>query len=412
MSLERAGRERGSERRLLIASDGPQRARLRNALRDVEDVKLIEAACSLDALERILAGEADLCIADAGDLVLGGLDLLHVALSAPGGADLPVLILASPGEGPTRCEALAAGAWDYLPKPPKPELVVERVGLALAALPKNEAAGPLPRVLFADPDPDYLRWVVRAVGEIVRVEIASTASEAAVKILRDKPALAVLAGSFRRVLQRILDARPEQLRDTCRVVAFEEDPRSPGAVPRSLDKQALAEGLRRALGMKPERRETRDANLSGLSAVLTAAVDRFFSVMTSESVELTETAAPADPAPKAWAWIDVDLRGHSGPRKLRIELECPLELRRLLTADACGSSQANADEGADCLLSEIVNVAAGRLKAFCWEQKLHVDIGLPKAGLQPPPESGSAAPHWRAAFRWKEQPFALACTIR
>ena len=396
--------------RLLISADDTSRAALRAVADEIDRVELVHAKTSLDALELIVGGVVDLCVADADDQLLGGLDLLQLALSAPGGADLPILILGSPDSPPGRSEALAAGAWDWLPKPVEPEATRPRLELAVRQLSERQArqrerAATLPRVVIGDPDKDYLSFARRALAGICRVDSASTALAATVAVLRDKPALALLDRGFHAVLSRTLEARPAHFGEVSRLVILDASPKDPGEVRRSLKAHELEGQVGSLLDSIEGDGPSRDGDLGAAPEVLNAALERFFSVMAGAPPEPGE----GEPTPETGASIDLEVSRASGPLRLTVEFGCPIELRTRLAGAVYGLGGPSNDEDAASLLCELVNVAAGRLKAFCWEQRLDVKIGLPRPGLETSTQPDDRELYWRGLYRWKGLPCALTC---
>ena len=99
---------------------------------------VVTAADGVEALEALERGTSpsggdpfDLVVLDINMPRLDGLSLLKIVRERPEWAGLPILMLTTEGQAADRDRALAMGATDYMVKPFKPTLLLERVAAIL-----------------------------------------------------------------------------------------------------------------------------------------------------------------------------------------------------------------------------------------------------------------------------------------
>ncbi len=78
---------------------------------------IIEAASGLEAIERLALGPIDFMVLDLNMPDMHGLEVLGFVRANQKFRQLPVIVLTTRNDAPSRAAALQAGATDYLTKP-------------------------------------------------------------------------------------------------------------------------------------------------------------------------------------------------------------------------------------------------------------------------------------------------------
>ena len=104
--------------RTLIVDDSPTMRRMVMAsLRDVCAGGFSEAASGLEAIEQLAMGPVALMVLDLNMPDMHGLEVLKFVRGHQAFRGLPVIVLTTRGDEPSRAAALAAGASLFLTKP-------------------------------------------------------------------------------------------------------------------------------------------------------------------------------------------------------------------------------------------------------------------------------------------------------
>jgi len=104
--------------RTLIVDDSPTMRRMVMAsLRDVCAGGFAEAASGLEAIEQLAMGPVALMVLDLNMPDMHGLEVLKFVRGHDAFRRLPVIVLTTRGDEPSRAAALAAGASLYVTKP-------------------------------------------------------------------------------------------------------------------------------------------------------------------------------------------------------------------------------------------------------------------------------------------------------
>ena len=104
--------------RTLIVDDSPTMRRMVMAsLRDVCAGGFAEAASGLEAIEQLAMGPVALMVLDLNMPDMHGLEVLKFVRGHDAFRRLPVIVLTTRGDEPSRAAALAAGASLYMTKP-------------------------------------------------------------------------------------------------------------------------------------------------------------------------------------------------------------------------------------------------------------------------------------------------------
>jgi two-component system, chemotaxis family, chemotaxis protein CheY len=123
--------------RTLVVDDSPTMRRMVMAsLREVCTGGFAEAGSGLEAIERLALGPAALMVLDLNMPDMHGLEVLKFVRGHHAFRTLPVIVLTTRGDEPSRAAALAAGATVYLTKPFAPHVLATQ---ARAVLEKSEA---------------------------------------------------------------------------------------------------------------------------------------------------------------------------------------------------------------------------------------------------------------------------------
>ena len=126
--------------RTLVVDDSPTMRRMVMAsLRDVCSGGFAEAASGLEAIEQLALGPVVLMVLDLNMPDMHGLEVLKFVRGHHAFRSLPVIVLTTRGDEPSRAAALAAGATLYLTKPFAPHVLATQ---ARPLVEKSEAGVP------------------------------------------------------------------------------------------------------------------------------------------------------------------------------------------------------------------------------------------------------------------------------
>ena len=104
--------------RILIVDDSPTiRKMVRASLKPLELFDFVEAANGLEAIEQVALGRVALMVLDLNMPDMHGVDVLKFLRNHAGSRTVPVVVLTTRGDEPSRDAAMAAGATYYLTKP-------------------------------------------------------------------------------------------------------------------------------------------------------------------------------------------------------------------------------------------------------------------------------------------------------
>ena len=107
---------------ILIVDDSPTiRRMVRVSLAGLPGLAFREAKTGLEAIECLVVSPADLIVLDLNMPDMHGIDVLKFVRSQAAFSNLPVAVLTTRGDEPSRQAAMAAGATLYLTKPFSPQ---------------------------------------------------------------------------------------------------------------------------------------------------------------------------------------------------------------------------------------------------------------------------------------------------
>lgn len=119
---------------ILVVDDSPTiRRMVRAALGSVENLAFAEAGSGLQAIETLAVQPVQMVVLDLNMPDMHGLDVLKFLRSHDQYRQLPVMILTTRGDEPSRDAALKAGASAYMTKPFSPAALAASVRDLLAA---------------------------------------------------------------------------------------------------------------------------------------------------------------------------------------------------------------------------------------------------------------------------------------
>lgn len=170
--------------RILIADDEPAtRAVVRRILMRHFPCDVAEVDNGLDALDRLAAVQHSLLLLDVKMPLMNGVETLRAIRSHARTANLPVIVMTGTTDEQVVHEIMSLGVSDYVIKPVRPAVIVERVariagGLTVAAPPaprRTRAArvqarlAPPARVLLVEGNQDFAQVFREVVGPEVRL---------------------------------------------------------------------------------------------------------------------------------------------------------------------------------------------------------------------------------------------------
>lgn len=117
---------------LLVVDDSKvMREMLIACLRGQDDLAFAQASSGLEALEQLSLGPFNLVLLDLNMPDIGGLEVIEFIRAQDRLRDLPIIVVTTRGDEPSRERALAAGATRYVTKPFTPELIQAEVAAVL-----------------------------------------------------------------------------------------------------------------------------------------------------------------------------------------------------------------------------------------------------------------------------------------
>ncbi|HKP11114.1 MAG TPA: response regulator [Blastocatellia bacterium] len=114
-------------KKILIVDDSPTMRRMVIAsLRGLTDVRFDEAGSGLEAIEHLALSPVDLMVLDLNMPDMHGLEVVQFVRRHQTYRAIPIIILTTRGDEPSRSAALEAGATAYLTKPFLPNVLSAR----------------------------------------------------------------------------------------------------------------------------------------------------------------------------------------------------------------------------------------------------------------------------------------------
>ena len=130
--------------RVLIVDDSPTiRRMVRAALNALTGLTFREASTGLDAIESLVVAPVDLIVLDLNMPDMHGLEVLKFVRAQEAFKSLPIVVLTTRGDEPSRQAALASGATLFLTKPFSPHALAGDVAglLGVGSAPMQAPAG-------------------------------------------------------------------------------------------------------------------------------------------------------------------------------------------------------------------------------------------------------------------------------
>jgi two-component system, chemotaxis family, chemotaxis protein CheY len=116
---------------LLIVDDSPTiRKMIRAALKPLNPI-FVEASSGLEAIEQLVLRSYDVITLDLNMPDMHGLDFIHFVRSHSIFQKIPIVVISTRADEPTRNHVLSAGANAYITKPFSPEHLVEMISKLL-----------------------------------------------------------------------------------------------------------------------------------------------------------------------------------------------------------------------------------------------------------------------------------------
>ena len=134
------------------------------------DCQIVEAANGVEGLEVAAREKPDIILLDVTMPVMDGFEMLTKLREDATLKGTPVIMLTAEAGRDNVLRIAKLGVRDYLIKPFKEELIVERVGRAVTLTPRDGAAGPskgasvLPKILVVDDKPAIIEQVRTKLG--------------------------------------------------------------------------------------------------------------------------------------------------------------------------------------------------------------------------------------------------------
>ena len=115
---------------IVIVDDSPTiRRMVRASLTGISDVRFMEAASGLEAIEQLTLAPVGLMVLDLNMPDMHGVEVLKFVRRHPAYRSLPVIVLTTRGDDESRRTAMEAGATLYLTKPFLPQVLAEHASV-------------------------------------------------------------------------------------------------------------------------------------------------------------------------------------------------------------------------------------------------------------------------------------------
>jgi len=118
---------------LVVDDSATMRRMVMAALRTLKDVRFREAGNGLEAIEQLALVPIDLMILDLNMPDMHGMEVIQFARRHHAYRAIPVIVLTTKGDAPSRADALDLGAAAYLTKPFDPHTLVAHASALLEA---------------------------------------------------------------------------------------------------------------------------------------------------------------------------------------------------------------------------------------------------------------------------------------
>ena len=406
----------GDAVRILVADDDPiGRELLHRWITRSTSAEVILAENGLRVLEVLASGPVDVIVLDVNMPQLDGIECLSVLRADPAYKDLEVMIASQVKTEARVREAIALGVSDYILKPLHYDTVSTRLREAVkrVLVKREERAsqkeGDLPRVLVADPDPNFCEFARSALAGRYVCDAVRTGGETLVKILRWQPDLLLLSpqmpGLALDFLLNKIGTMSSARRMKIHLLAdsLSEAPLRDGvagSIPHTFVPETFRSQVAQFLGIGGAPGRGILSWVHALEPEILTALRQALGMMTG-----TECAPAEEPAaaPAFDVFAQIGLEAVSKEFVLSLELECHRALAQALLASMLGSEEGVSDiEAQNSGIGEILNVIAGRIENSCSQRKMPMQFGLPKVTDSAPPRSEEADYLWRGYFRWEK----------
>lgn len=127
---------------LIVDDSATIRRMVRVSLQSLPGLLFQEARTGLEAIESLVVTPADLIVLDLNMPDMHGLDVLKFVRAQTSFASLPVVVLTTRGDEPSRQAALSAGATVFLTKPFSPQALAHDVRTLLGLHPSASSPAP------------------------------------------------------------------------------------------------------------------------------------------------------------------------------------------------------------------------------------------------------------------------------
>ena len=122
---------------LLVVDDSQTIRRMVKAALAPLGLQAVEAASGLEAIEQLAVTPVQVMVLDLNMPDMHGLEVLGFVRANQKFHHIPIVVLTTRDDGPTREAALRAGATRYLTKPFKPQMLLDEVRHVLGATTQN-----------------------------------------------------------------------------------------------------------------------------------------------------------------------------------------------------------------------------------------------------------------------------------
>jgi CheY-like chemotaxis protein len=346
--------------------------------------------------------------------VLDGLELLALVRADPSTKDLPVIILSGlSGETNVR-KAISLGVEDYILKPLDYEKTITRIqhaanGIRRAQREKSaRSAQQLPKVLVADPDPNFCRFAGDALTGHYVCETVSTAAQVMVRVVHSRPQLVLLSPKLPGLDIGFLLVKLETVSGGSMPVYLISDSEDAGHLEHVKGVMAytfVPEKFRvlvaSALTGEAHPEEGPWSWLKSIEANTITAIRQAFGMMTGIEPNIVQQTMEGF-QPELCGFLAI----RSGPPAwtLRLSLEYNRGLAVSLAAAMTGMGESEIDEETQASgIKEVLNVIAGRIKLGFEERNLESQQDLPEIRSGSEEVPGKAEYSWSVGFQWNEK---------
>lgn len=392
---------------LVVEDDAATRRILGRLLSSSFGADIVEAENGLAALLALETDVPDLVVTDVNMPLLDGFGLLQAIRASGTHADLPVVAVSASSERELVTGLIKLGISEYLLKPLDVAAATKRLGRVIQEIrtrPKtsrrrSENGNVRPRLLIADPDPNFREFFKSYLGGKYEVVECGSGPRALAMASEHQPSVVCLSDGLGLLNEKLLAGHLRTLASPPEVVYLlhsDEPPADVSPFDGTIRKSFVPEVLHErwtAITTGDDVLESIKTAIEGIGPEVISAAQQTFGVMTQLEVErLSDADAAQVPTEAAMASRLVTGDGRAAVTVLIHAARA--EAERFAGA-ILGETMAW-DEGANEAFGTLVETLAGRVRSSFDARGIKFEQ---EAVSAPPAEVSAAEPAFRAGFK-------------